>query len=282
MQVVTYVNGELTVINGDNFYKEITTKPSFITGTNFYYEPTLKQMDGEELTDTQITDAENFITNFVFPTITPVVHDPVYCVDADGNYIDFMINDGSYQEATSTPTKNTEKWDGSAWVDSVLVDKTTGKYSGVGDTRTAPNMKYAPNTVPTDFASNYYYWDGTSWNISLADAQTCRSAKIRLAQTNALTGILGEVAFWEPGSFTTQEKEARAWNADNTVSTPFVDALLASRNLGETKQELVDKIITKADAYTVVYADMLGKFQNLIKQVQAATTVDEVKAITWS
>ncbi|MDX1809728.1 MAG: hypothetical protein R3331_09330 [Sulfurospirillaceae bacterium] len=283
MQVITYVNGLLTVINGDNFYKELATKPSFITGTNFYFEPTLKQMDGIDLTAQEESDAIAFINSFVFTTAsTAPVKKQVYCIDNDGNYIGYFVNDGNYQEADSAPTKKTEKWTSGVWVDSVLVDKTTGKYNGIGDTRTAPNTKYAPNIIPKDFDINYYSWDGTSWNITLTDAKTCKSEEIRLGQKATLDGILGEVAVWEPASYDKQEQEARAWNVDNTIATPFIDALLASRNLGETKQQLVDKIIQKADAYASAYASMLGKFQDIIKQIQNATTVDAVKAIVWS
>ena len=280
MRVISYVEGTLTVINGDNYYSEIAAKPSFIAGTNFYYEPTLKQMDGVPLTSKQIADAEAFITNFKFPT-APAIKKPVYCVDADGNYINYMVNDGTYKEATSAPLKDTEKWNGTMWVDSVLINKTTKKCLGVGDTRTLPNTEYAPNTVPTDFDSSFYTWDGTSWNISLADAKTCRSAKIKAAQTDALNTVLGDFAFWEPASYTKQDKEARAWNVDNNVATPFIDSLLTARNLGETKQELVDKIIKKADAYTTAYATLLGKFQNLIHKIQACTTVADVAKVVW-
>ena len=281
MKVISYVEGTLTVINGDNYYNEIAAKPSFIAGTNFYCEPTLQQMDGIALTDTQIADAEAFITNFKFPT-APAIKKPVYCVDADGNYINYMVNDGTYKEATSAPLKDTEKWNGTMWVDSILIDKTTKKCLGVGDTRTLPNTEYAPNTVPTDFDSSFYTWDGTSWDISLADAKTCRSAKIKTAQTDAINAMIGEVATLEPVSFTTQEKEARAWVLDNTVATPFIDALLVSRNIqGETKKILADKIIKKADAYATAYATLLGKFQNLINKIQACTTVADVAKVVW-
>ena len=45
-----------------------------------------------------------------------------------------------------------------------------------------------------------------------------------------------------------QEKEARAWQADNAAATPYIDALLVERPL--SKYELVARIIGKADAFT--------------------------------
>ena len=132
----------------------------------------------------------------------------------------------------------------------------------------------------------YTYENGViiekAWVLTLEEVKKSKYKEIKLAQTNALNAIVGELASSEPVSYTKQETEARAWNNDNNTATPFIDNLLISRNLGETKQELVDKIIAKADAYQVFYASILGKFQALVKQIDAATTVDEVNKITWN
>jgi len=79
----------------------------------------------------------------------------------------------------------------------------------------------------------------------------------------------------------TQEEQARAWNVDNTVATPIIDVILASRNLGETKQQFVDIIISNADAYETAYGTMLGKFQSLSKAIKVATTIAVVESISW-
>jgi len=88
------------------------------------------------------------------------------------------------------------------------------------------------------------------------------------------TALPHEMASWDK-----QESQARAWNDDNTVVTPIIDELLTARNFGETKQDLVNKIIGNADAYEVVYGQLLGKYQNLISQVDSATTIADVEAI---
>jgi len=82
-------------------------------------------------------------------------------------------------------------------------------------------------------------------------------------------------------SWRKQEDEARAYTADNTVATPFIDAQLVTRDLGEKKDDLVSKIIANADAYQVAYATLLGKFQNLTNKISVATTVDELNLIVW-
>ena len=116
---------------------------------------------------------------------------------------------------------------------------------------------------------------------TLAEAQAKKKQELKRRQTNELNAVIGETADFESASYTKQETEARAWNVDNNVSTPFIDGLLNGRNLGETKQELVDKVITRANAYVAFYTAQLGKFQRLIKEVDSATSVADVENITW-
>lgn len=68
-------------------------------------------------------------------------------------------------------------------------------------------------------------------------------------------------------SWSKQESEAREYLKDETVHTPYVDALLASRNKGETKMNLINKIITKADAYSVFHGTLLGKLHTKLQEV---------------
>ena len=68
-------------------------------------------------------------------------------------------------------------------------------------------------------------------------------------------------------SWSKQEAEAREYLKDDTAHTPYVDALLASRNKGETKMDLINKIITKADAYSVFHGTLLGKLHTKLQEV---------------
>jgi Arc/MetJ family transcription regulator len=90
------------------------------------------------------------------------------------------------------------------------------------------------------------------------------------------TALPHEMVSWRK-----QEDEARTYSADNTVATPFIDAQLVTRDLGETKDELVAKVITNAEAYQVAYATLLGKFQNLTSKINTAATVDELNSVVW-
>jgi hypothetical protein len=277
MKVLSYVSGILTVINGESFYKKESEKPSFILGNNFYYEPTLKMMDGSALSAELMEQAEEYISSFDFTV--PVVEEPLkHYVDADGNYIG---NDGTIEVANAS-TSDTQKWINRGWVEACLIDSDTKKYIGSGDTRTASNTEYAPNTLGiTPFSPNRYSWDGMDWSISLEDAKECKTLTLEKYQRTELNAMLGAVASWEVASFKKQEEEARNWIVDNNYPTPFVDTLLISRNLGETKTELVELIIEKADIFLVAYPSMLGKFHRLTKQVKAATTVEEVEVVVW-
>lgn len=51
--------------------------------------------------------------------------------------------------------------------------------------------------------------------------------------------------------------------------------------MNEPKEELINKIIAKADAYEMLYGAILGKFHNREKALEGATTIEELKAISW-
>ena len=85
-----------------------------------------------------------------------------------------------------------------------------------------------------------------------------------------------EIASWDK-----QEAEARAWLADNSAPTLMIDILLLNRGLTETKAELVDKIILKADTYLAFYAENLGTLQRGIRRADAATTKAELDALAF-
>lgn len=78
-------------------------------------------------------------------------------------------------------------------------------------------------------------------------------------------------------TFDKQEQEARAWLADNSTSTPFVDALAAGRQM--EKAELVSRIIAKADAFALASGSLTGQRQRYEDMLDVAETADAVAAI---
>lgn len=83
-----------------------------------------------------------------------------------------------------------------------------------------------------------------------------------------------EILSWDK-----QEKEARAYLADNAAPTPFIDALSTER--GVTKPELVSRIMAKVNAAEVYIGTQTGKRQRLEDQINAATTEAELALIVW-
>lgn len=78
-------------------------------------------------------------------------------------------------------------------------------------------------------------------------------------------------------TFDKQEQEARAWLADNSTPTPFVDALSAGRQMD--KAELVSRIIAKADAFAIASGLLTGQRQRYEDLLDVAETAEEVEAI---
>jgi len=94
--------------------------------------------------------------------------------------------------------------------------------------------------------------------------------------------ILNDYPQAETLTFDKQEREARQWQADNSVATPYIDAMLAERPL--EKAELVGRILAKADAFTQASGMATGKRQRLEDDVKAALEDkdrDALEAITW-
>lgn len=78
-------------------------------------------------------------------------------------------------------------------------------------------------------------------------------------------------------TFDKQEQEARAWLADNSSPTPFVDALAAGRQMD--KAELVSRIIAKADAFALASGSLTGQRQRYEDMLDVAETAEAVAAI---
>ena len=78
-------------------------------------------------------------------------------------------------------------------------------------------------------------------------------------------------------TFDKQEQEARAWLADNTSPTPFIDALSAGRQMDKT--ELVSRIIAKADAFAIASGLLTGQRQRYEDMLDTAETTEDVDAI---
>lgn len=112
---------------------------------------------------------------------------------------------------------------------------------------------------------------------SIEEIKSAKLSEINAAYNAATSSIVSTYPSTELLTFDKQEQEARAWDADNSVSTPLIDALALGR--GIDKAELVRRIIAKADAFAVATGYLTGQRQKYEDQIEAATTSEEVAAI---
>lgn len=120
---------------------------------------------------------------------------------------------------------------------------------------------------------------GQEGNLTVEQLKVSKIWNIKQTFT-ALVQQIESVDFSEVASWRKQEEEARAYLADNTSPTLIIDSLIVGRGLGETVEEFAQLVTAKADAYTVAYGVLLGKYQRAVKDVAGASTKEEVDSIS--
>lgn len=127
---------------------------------------------------------------------------------------------------------------------------------------------------------------------TLERAQSTADDYIRNAYTSKRAEALGQVPSQEMATWPMQLAEARAWQADPTAPTPFIDAMLASQastltvgdespSLAEDKAALVANILKHDDPdYLAAVGAVHGEMRGWILRVWDAQTLDEVDALT--
>lgn len=125
---------------------------------------------------------------------------------------------------------------------------------------------------------------------SLADLATAALRRINTGYSAAIAEILAEYPDAETLSFDKQEKQATAWDAwqqagavpEDEPATPYLDAMLEERPIG--KDELVERIIAKANAFTAAHGLATGRRQRLEDQVKAALKAEDrvtLETVDW-
>ena len=104
-------------------------------------------------------------------------------------------------------------------------------------------------------------------------------SEINQAFNNEIKSISSKYPDAEKLSWTKQEQESRAYLNDNSVSTPLIDKIVEAR--GIDKDELVNRIIEKADAYMSLAGQAIGKRQRLEDLVEQANTIEDLESIKW-
>lgn len=90
-------------------------------------------------------------------------------------------------------------------------------------------------------------------------------SKINTDYENAVSQLTSSVPNSEISTWTKQESEARSWLIDNNINTPIIDAICTAR--GCDKEYLVNKIVEKADAYSMEIGKLLGQRQRKEKLI---------------
>ena len=78
-------------------------------------------------------------------------------------------------------------------------------------------------------------------------------------------------------TFAKQEQEARAYLLDDTTPTPLIDALASGREI--SKEDLIQKVISRADMFTTQVGYLTGVRQKYKDMVDMSTTEEEVANI---
>jgi hypothetical protein len=167
----------------------------------------------------------------------------------------------------------------SAGIRAVQWDGTSGHIEFYADV--SPNL-------PIDNIDAYQQYV-TAWNTPPEETPPTAAEMIATAQArisadyqsavNALTAGYPED---EISSWPKQEGEARAWVADNSVATPWIDAAAVSR--GIAKADFVTLIIGNADALAPLHGTLTGKRQKLRDQIAAlgdTPTQEQLDAVQW-
>lgn len=114
----------------------------------------------------------------------------------------------------------------------------------------------------------------------LAQAKADKLAEINTTCQSILESLTPTYPERELTTFDKQESEARAYLADATASTPLLSALAAAR--GIELADLVQRVIAKADAFASASGYIIGQRQALEDRLDAAQTVEDVRAVTVS
>lgn len=151
-------------------------------------------------------------------------------------------------------------------------------------TTTANATAVTVDSLPPDFVPWQWTWDGTQPVIKteyrdewLGGIKARKLAEINGNYQQAIATLTPTYPDDERLTFDKQEDEARAWLADNSAPTPFVDALAAGRQM--EKAELVSRIIAKADAFALASGSLTGQRQRYEDMLDVAETAEAVEAI---
>jgi hypothetical protein len=93
---------------------------------------------------------------------------------------------------------------------------------------------------------------------TLEQTKAAKLSEINAAADRAIATLTATYPDREISTFDKQESEARAYTADPTSSTPFLSGLSQAR--GVPLDELVRRVLAKADAFTAASGFIIGRY----------------------
>ncbi|BBE95111.1 hypothetical protein [Haemophilus influenzae] len=137
---------------------------------------------------------------------------------------------------------------------------------------------------PQPSAAHELNLDTLTWEIS-TEKQTALFTQQKESLLNKLAdkadqlknGLLAGYPQTEIESFYRQEKEALAWQADNSTETPMLTQI--AQNRGVPFEILVEKVIEKSAQFAVVIGIIIGQRQAFEDRLLALKTPEELTAL---
>lgn len=109
------------------------------------------------------------------------------------------------------------------------------------------------------------------------EAKADKLIEINMAADKTMAALISTYPEREISTFDKQEAEARAYIADPEAPTPLLLALAKAR--GISMDELVKRVIAKADAFATASGYIIGQRQALEDQLDTCKTLEEVQSI---
>lgn len=119
--------------------------------------------------------------------------------------------------------------------------------------------------------------DQAPWSL-----EQLRERKVTEISTEAqqqANAYMAQYPEFERLTWDAQEREARAFLADDLTDTPTLSPIAQARGLSVV--ELAERVVNKADTFRAAAAQLAGTRQALEDQIMAAETIEQVRAVIW-
>lgn len=113
--------------------------------------------------------------------------------------------------------------------------------------------------------------------LSLDDLEKEKASEIDTKSQEFVDQKMESYPAFEMLTFERQEREARAFLADDTVATPTLEPITTARNL--TVLEIATRVVAKADALNAVAASVAGQRQAYHDQLADAVQAQDIAAV---